>query len=391
MNDCQPAGFHRLAFALLMLPRFVQMSSRVHNTLYPSKTMRADMLAVMFDEALPPADWEDTITQTAWSGFCQTTERAEYLAEVEWAKPLYIEVYRDQAVQAAALFLKRFVHRRGFPIYFPWYPVLNCHDGPMMINGQDFEALERMLAWLKEYARETKALRISGTFSRTAPPEHLEACTAILQRQGYSVSPWGTFLVDLNLEEEQLLKGLDHSVRKNIRKCQDMGVSCRRIADMAEFEHLFFATYKNSENAYGRSCYPFSSFKPLLLPPMDRFCDYFVATTSEGTPLATLGLTCFNRTGKETVSTLTPLAYESKIPAQDLLHWHVIKFAKEKGMSIFDMAGVNPEPVTEKERGIYRFKKKWGGKYQTSLLYSFEVPSLANTCFMKLRNTLRKR
>lgn len=353
--------------------------------------MGGDALSVTVHEAGPPVGWRSILEETDWAGFCQTPERAWFLAEVERAKPLYIEVRRKQAVQAAALFLKRYLHRRGWPIYLPCYPTLHCQDGPMLTNGQDFESLERLLVWLKAYARETSALRISGTFSRTAPPEHLEACAVVLRRQGFAVSPWGTFLVDLNLEEEQLLKGLDYSVRKNIRKCQDLGISCRHMGNIEEFERIFFETYKASENAYGRSCNPFSSFRPLFSSPIDRFYDYFVACTPEGTPLATLGLYCFNRTGTETASTLTPLAYERKIPAQDLLHWHVIKFAKEKGMSLFDLAGVNPEPLTDKERGIHRFKKKWGGRYQTSFLYSFEVPSLANTCFLKIRNALRNR
>ena len=31
-------------------------------------------------------------------------------------------------------------------------------------------------------------------------------------------------------------------------------------------------------------------------------------------------------------------------------------------MRYYDLAGFNPNPISEKERGIEKFKRKWGGK-----------------------------
>ena len=31
-------------------------------------------------------------------------------------------------------------------------------------------------------------------------------------------------------------------------------------------------------------------------------------------------------------------------------------------MKYYDLAGYNPNPQSEKEKGIMRYKKKWGGK-----------------------------
>jgi lipid II:glycine glycyltransferase (peptidoglycan interpeptide bridge formation enzyme) len=85
--------------------------------------------------------------------------------------------------------------------------------------------------------------------------------------------------------------------------------------------------------------------------------------------LACLGMYVFNSVATENASSLSPLAYQNKIPAQDLLHWEMMLEAKRMGCHTFDMAGVNPNPQTPKESGIRRFKEKWGGKYVEYNIY----------------------
>lgn len=71
----------------------------------------------------------------------------------------------------------------------------------------------------------------------------------------------------------------------------------------------------------------------------------------------------FNGVATEIASGTMPLAYELKLPAQDLLHWEMMLEAKRLGAHTFDLAGVAPLPRNSKEEGIRRFKEKWGGRY----------------------------
>jgi lipid II:glycine glycyltransferase (peptidoglycan interpeptide bridge formation enzyme) len=54
----------------------------------------------------------------------------------------------------------------------------------------------------------------------------------------------------------------------------------------------------------------------------------------------------------------------------DLLKWSIMQWACEQGNVSFDLGGVNPEPVDEKELNIRRFKEKWSGAYSEYLLVS---------------------
>ena len=107
----------------------------------------------------------------------------------------------------------------------------------------------------------------------------------------------------------------------------------------------------------------------------DGYYHYYVAESTEGETLATLGMYVFNGVATEVASALSPKAFEHKIPAQDLLHWEMLLEAKRAGCHTFDLAGVDPSVTDHKAAGIRRFKEKWGGRYVEYSRYELEMPS----------------
>jgi len=53
---------------------------------------------------------------------------------------------------------------------------------------------------------------------------------------------------------------------------------------------------------------------------------------------------------------------EQKLYAQDLIKWKIIEWGIENKKFYYNFAGFNPNPQSEKEIGILKYKKKWGGK-----------------------------
>jgi len=51
-----------------------------------------------------------------------------------------------------------------------------------------------------------------------------------------------------------------------------------------------------------------------------------------------------------------------KLYSQDLIKWKIIEWGIENNMKYYDLAGFNPDPKSEKEKGIMNYKKKWGGR-----------------------------
>ena len=53
---------------------------------------------------------------------------------------------------------------------------------------------------------------------------------------------------------------------------------------------------------------------------------------------------------------------KEKLYSQDLLKWKIIEWGLENNFSYYDLSGINLNPNNIKEKGIFRYKQKWGGK-----------------------------
>ena len=87
----------------------------------------------------------------------------------------------------------------------------------------------------------------------------------------------------------------------------------------------------------------------------------------EGKPVGGLGVSSFNNFINEWGVGRSEIDFSKKLYAQDLIKWKIIEWGKENKLNYFDLSGVNPIPSNSKEEGIFRYKKKWGGK-QVDLL-----------------------
>ena len=64
-----------------------------------------------------------------------------------------------------------------------------------------------------------------------------------------------------------------------------------------------------------------------------------------------------------------------------------MRYVRDKGCTLFDLAGVAPEPANQKEAGIRRFKEKWGGKY---VEYSrFEKRTALGNAWHKVKGSIQ--
>jgi len=79
-------------------------------------------------------------------------------------------------------------------------------------------------------------------------------------------------------------------------------------------------------------------------------------------PIGGLMISYFNKYLNEWGIARTKKDTQEKFYSQDLLKWKIIEWGINKNFRYFDLTGVNPNPLDEKELGIFRYKEKWGGK-----------------------------
>jgi lipid II:glycine glycyltransferase (peptidoglycan interpeptide bridge formation enzyme) len=306
-----------------------------------------------------PSDWDDWLGRASDEA---SIGQSTYWARVNrrlGARPYFISVFEGSERVAGLLALAK---RDALPAL----KTLEWMDGPVLradtVNSAR-ATLETLLDTVEVTAKKAGAWRMIGHGmahgSRWASDD---AISSAARTKGYELQEWATLLVDLTPDEDVLFRNVDHSVRKAVNKCRREGVRVTEAVTLDEYLGRFVAGYGAMETAFGRKAIDPALARAAFEEDVDRRYRYFVAESGEGEPLAALGMYKFNETATEIASSLSPLAMERKLPAQDFLHWEVILAAKRAGCRIFDMAGMNPHPTIEKEKGIRRFKEKFGGR-----------------------------
>ncbi len=245
---------------------------------------------------------------------------------------------------------------------------LTSFNGPIAseeISAQEFND------FLKKVLKTAKENRILDVNFRSLPPMRQWNLGVELEflKMGFKKQEWQTFIVDLRASEENLLKSFDHSARKGIKKTTSLGVLVERCDRFEKFFKRFLIPYCNATKREIKEKKFYENGWDL---DTENVYNYWTAQTEQGEPLGFLGTYRYNSVATEIMSSLTPLALERKIPVQDLLHWEIMRYHKTLGDSYFDLAGFNPNPISEKEKNIKRFKQKWEGEVYDVSSYTFD-------------------
>jgi lipid II:glycine glycyltransferase (peptidoglycan interpeptide bridge formation enzyme) len=322
-----------------------------------------------------PHNWDELIKSAGnEANICQSGYWARVIKILDKATPYFFQLKdTGDSVLAQALVFKRYSYdrekqRRIFPL-----PYLECLDGPAVFETSRVEVCTQLiLNKLIRIARRTFATHINISPSHTSRHAFDEKIANIYRQLSFQVKKWTTYLVDLKKNEEELFRQLKHAARKCVKKCQREGLKVVEVKNYREFEQRYWLPYVQAEEYFGRKANP--SNPATWDEDKEARYHYYIVENGNSRTLAVLGMYIFNGVATEIASGTMPLAYELKIPAQDLLHWEIMLKAKCMGCHIFDLAGVDPNPVAgSKEEGIRRFKEKWGGRYVEYYTYRKEM------------------
>ncbi|HEY8033831.1 MAG TPA: GNAT family N-acetyltransferase [Methylocella sp.] len=164
----------------------------------------------------------------------------------------------------------------------------------------------------------------------------------------------GTFVIDLELDEEQLWKNLGQKSRNMVRKARECGAEFRVATEPTQDLDAFFSFYKPIVERLGLQL-PSRPLIEKMLRGDDLLC--LSAVDSTRVPVIT-----------NLVYLCEPYAYflygasAPKVAGGigQFLQWETMRLLKERGYRWYDLGGV---ATTSPSDGIYAFKKALGSQY----------------------------
>jgi lipid II:glycine glycyltransferase (peptidoglycan interpeptide bridge formation enzyme) len=174
--------------------------------------------------------------------------------------------------------------------------------------------------------------------------------------------PWSTFIIDLQIPKDEIYNKIEkHNGRKNIERSIKRNVEVEEINEKSLFD--YYELYVEMQKQAGKPN-DYKTFDTLLnWWKLFRPIGYsgFLAKRNN-IPVGGLLFSFFNGHIIEGGVVRSEIDRELKLYSQDYIKWKIIEWGIENKKHYYNFAGFNPDPQSEKESGILKYKKKWGGK-----------------------------
>jgi len=294
-----------------------------------------------------PSDWNDFLLKSETGTIYNIAQYAEY-APVEGFKPKFLRLVDASGnIVLQNLLLEHNPGIRKIPrpfqkIYKKFRIVSRWNYGPVADSP---DAIMAFFEHLKK--TQNRIYGIAHPFSEIGDV-------------GFQKQKWGTFLIDLHKTKEELFNNIEkNSGRKNIERSVERNVIVEELNEKSLVEYIdLFNKTKMSSDREETAIEDMLQCWRLLKP---AGFSGFLAKRND-IPVGGLLFSFFNSYINEWGVARSQADYEEKLYSQDLIKWKIIEWGLEHKMKWYDLSGFNPEPTTEKEKGILRYKEKWGGK-----------------------------
>ena len=327
------------------------------------------------------SEWDAWLGTVPGAGhILQSHEWGEFKRRLGW-RPVRVALERSGEVVGLGQFL-----------VYNTAPVpgvlLYCPKGPWLPWDEE-EAIRAFFEGVQTVARRI------GAHTVKIEPEVLEQqkdVKALLDRLGfykarYDLNIKSTLVVDLKASEEDLLARMKSRTRYNVRLAARKGVEVVE----PEFEKGFEIFYKwmnaTSERKQGYVLRrPLGYLRSVMRAMRDAGQGHLFFAEHEGTPLA--GMYVFTFGEKYWYMYGASSDEKRNLKANYVLQWEVMRWAKERGLTHYDMVGVpKPEDLDESSSlwGVYKFKEGFGGEIVDSLgCYDLPVKRARAAAWYKL-------
>ena len=321
-------------------------------------------LHVKISSEIDENEWNEDLSKSTGSTVYQTYNWQKLYREAFGSKPVFISITNENGIvvgQLACLIhekmqvtdtnslSKKIGNLLGLGTSLWWYHGPIIHD-----KDNSNEILEIILSTVDKIAQDNNVINIRGISS----PLTEQFPTRTFEEFGYNAESRLTFIVDLNQTTDDLYNSLKKDPRYYIRKSEKEGFDfeiANDIEGLERFQDLKIESKKRGGKKYVRN--PEFYRKHWEIMQNNGYEEWLLAK-DDGKIKGTILTLLFNGNVIQHALANSP----EKELVGTFLTWNTIKWAQKMKYRTFDFAGVDPSPKTEKEKGIYFYAAKFGGK-----------------------------
>ncbi len=304
----------------------------------------------------PDTNWDNRLKKSRLGTIYQSTELSNYQKASMGIEHEFLKFFDDSGKICAQILLSK-NHLGGrigkisklTKIPFMKNFIYRWAYGPVIF---DDTKSDEIIQHFQQYLL-SKKLKANGLFH-----PFTKINKKIILKQ-FLLDEWSTFLINLSDDLDDLWKKMEKkSARKNIERSKNRGV----VVKEAGYEDLsdWFELVKNVRSRIDSSL-TFADIESTWNTLRKLGFAVFLAYKND-IPIGGLGFSFFNSYVTEWGVGRSSLDYDEKLYSQDLIKWEIIRWSKKNNCKYLDLTGASPNPQNEKESGILRYKKKWGGK-----------------------------
>jgi len=257
-----------------------------------------------------------------------------------------------------------FETRRG-PLRLAGSPLPGCmtaYQRPIWLGAHDAGDRREVLRQQFDFLRAQGFASIEWVF-----PEVDEDLVRMARGMGAVVSSIPTILLDVEHSSDVMWKKMTSRGRNMVRKAERAGVTVRRCSGTDEEAALLYGMLEGTFAKSGfRPPHPSTFYRAMcrhLIPP-DRLL--FLAAEAGGRILA-MAL-CVHDDREMFFTSGTSLPDVGAFAPNNLLQWHAIQFAVERGLRVYDLGGTG-------RAGIDLFKMSFGGRPHAYGKFAWRSPA----------------
>lgn len=328
-----------------------------------------------------------------WNDFVAASECCNITQSYEWgelgphlgSQIMRIGVIDDEGKLCAAMLL---LIVRAPIIHRPYFYAVR---GPV-IDDPSSPALSTLLNFVKVEARKQGAFMLKVEPSVDGEDERW---LMALQQQGFRANPYAVhirneWVLNIQLEEQELLAGMKEKWRYNIRLAGRKGVTVRRGEGQADLD-AFYKIYETTSERDQFFIHNKAFYEEImrLYSQDDRFA-LFLAEY-QGQPIAGIVVLRFGRWSWYMYGASSN-EHRNLMP-NHLLQWNGMQWAKAHGCWYYNFRGI-PDILEEGQElwGVYVFKRGFGG-YAIRALETHDLvyQPLVYNVYMRLLEVKRRR